>query len=157
MIRHVSLGFMRVIALCLIGIFAAYASAQENSSTPTPATVVREPTSLDSDSLAMTANIPFEFWIGPEKMAPGQYALEVLVPSVALIRSADGKVQQELFMIDIGPGVAERDSRLVFETRNGRSVLTEVWCTQARRRLTAQSATDPGNGNLTKLVELSYR
>lgn len=157
MMRHISLGFVRVIAVCLIATFAACASAQKSSSTPTSATIVREPTSLDHGSLTVTADIPFEFWIGPEKMPAGKYALQVLVPSVTLIRSADGKVEHELFMVDIGPGVAESDSRLVFVIRNGRNLLTELWCTQSKRRLTARSATDPGDGSLTEVVELSYR
>jgi hypothetical protein len=153
--RQGVLGLGRVLTFCLIEILAPAVCAQslpaqksgpkvhaQNLPGPTPMTV--------------EGSIPFEFWIGPEKMPAGQYTLQVIAPSIAIIRGTDGKMEQELFTVDIGAPVAEIESRLIFVTRNGKNMLSELWCIEGKRRLTAQSAEAPRDGDMTRVVDLSY-
>ncbi len=154
MSRKFALGVRLVVALCLIELVAVAVTAQE---TPLVQEATNESRANDLPAHpTVTVNIPFEFWIGPQRMPAGQYLLQVVVPSVAIIRSADGKLEQELFTVDIGPAVAENEARLVFVTRNGKSELTELWSKGGKRRLTSELTADTGDGASTKAVALSY-
>jgi hypothetical protein len=104
----------------------------------------------------MSANIPFEFWIGPQKMPSGNYTVEVLVPSVSIVRSADGSLEQEVYMVDIGPAVTQQESRLIFVIRNGKQELTEIWCVSGKRGLAAQNPHQDTPGKVT-VVTVSYK
>jgi hypothetical protein len=156
MSEHTALELRRILALGLIWIPVAAASAQQNPPAQKPVAELHAQNLPSRTTVTAKANIPFEFFIGPEEMPAGQYELQVIVPSVAIIRSIDGKRVQELFTLDIGPPVPENESRLVFVTRNGKRALTEIWCIEGKRRLTAEFTADQGDGAPTKTVDLSY-
>ena len=105
--------------------------------------------------LIAVASIPFEFWIGPEKMPSGLYVLEIIVPSVVVLRSKDSKAQQEVFTLDVGGGVVQKESRLIFVLRNERPMLSEIWCVTGKRRLTSETAPTEDYVR-TRVVGLSY-
>jgi hypothetical protein len=157
MSRQIALRLRRVLAICLIEILATAVCAQLSQSAQKSSTEVHGQNLPSRTAITVKASIPFDFWIGPEKMPAGLYTLEVIVPSVAIIRSTDGKLEQELFTVDIGAPVPENESRLIFVTRNGKNMLSELWCIEGKRRLTAQSAESPKDRNLTTVVGLSYR
>ena len=43
-----------------------------------------------------TVKIPFEFYVGPDKLPAGQYSIELISPTYAMLRSQDGKKQEDL-------------------------------------------------------------
>jgi hypothetical protein len=154
--RHVVLTFGRVLAFCLIEIVTTAVCAQQSQTAQKSGLAADARDLPGPTATTVKASIPFEFWIGPERMPAGPYTLQVIVPSVAIIRSADGKLEQELFTVDIGAPVAENESRLIFVTRHGKNMLSELWCIEGKRGLTAQSAEGPKDGDLTRVVDLSY-
>ena len=156
MSRQIALGFRRVLAFCLIAILTTAGCAQQSQSAQKSSVTVNDQSRPGLTTTTGKASIPFEFWIGPERMPAGHYTLQIIVPSVAIIRSADGKLEQELFTVDVGAPVAENESRLIFVTRHGKNMLSELWCIEGKRGLTAQSAEGPKDGDLTRVVDLSY-
>ena len=156
MIQQVRSALWTILALCFIQLLAVTVSAQEGSPTQKAGTAPAGQKHSDP-AIHATASIPFDFWIGPEKMPAGQYVLEMIVPSVGVIRSADGKVEQELYTLDTGDPVEEADSRLIFVMQNDKPVLSEIWSIHGKRRLTSRD-NDPPEGNAqTKVVALLYR
>jgi hypothetical protein len=131
------------------------AATQESQSVPKPdaETQMNRP---GPTATRAKASIPFEFWIGPEKLPAGDYTLQVVVPSVAIIRSADGKLEQELYMVNIGASVPANDSKLIFAVRNGRYMLWELWSINGKRRLSAVGPAEVREGDMTRVVDLSY-
>ena len=93
MIQQVRSALWTILALCFIQLLAVTVSAQEGSPTQKAGTAPAGQKHSDP-AIHATASIPFDFWIGPEKMPAGQYVLEMIVPSVGVIRSADGKVER---------------------------------------------------------------
>ena len=156
MSRQVALGFRRVLAFCLIEILTTAVCAQQSQSAQKSDLTVHAQDLAGPTTTTVKASIPFEFWIGSERMPAGQYTLQVIAPSIEIIRSADGKVEQELFTVEIGAPVAENESRLIFVTRHGKNMLSELWCIEGKWRLTAQNAEGPKDGDLTRVVDLSY-
>jgi hypothetical protein len=145
-----------MLGLCLVEIFTVAGYCQEATTPRQAEPRVQLRDSPGSNVPAMTANIPFEFWIGSQKMPSGTYTMEVLVPSVSILRSADGKLEQQLYMVDIGPPVTAEESRLVFVVRDGKEDLMEVWCVSGKRKLVAQNPQDSSSTQETRTVSLSY-
>lgn len=155
MSRQIAQGVLRVLGLCLIEVLATAASAQQSQSGQKTDAEIRTNHFGPSASSA-TASIPFEFWIGPEKMPAGDYILQTVVPSVAIIRSADGKLERELFMVDIGAPVSANESKLIFVVRNGKYMLWELWSVYGKRRLSAEDTLNPRQGEMTTVVDMAY-
>lgn len=154
--RQIAQGLFRVLGFCLIEIVAMAAWAQESE----PAQRSAEVQTQNAPGLAVSraeANIPFDFWIGPEKMPAGDYTFQVVVPSVAIIRSADGKLEEQIFMVDVGAPVARNESKLVFVMRDDKPMLFELWSIYGKRRLSAESAAVAPKKNWTRVVDLSYQ
>jgi hypothetical protein len=60
-------------------------------------------------------NVPFDFFVGGTKFPAGQYTLEGVLPSHALLRSQDGKKQQALYFNSTPEAV--KNFRAVFAVR----------------------------------------
>ena len=153
--RQIAPRLFRVLGYCLIAILAGAACAQETQ----PAQRTAEAHTQNDPGAAVSraeANIPFDFWIGPEKLPAGDYTLQVVVQSVAIIRSADGKLERQIFMVDIGPPVARSGSKLVFVVRDEKPMLFELWSIYGRRRLSSESEAVATQDNQTRVVDLSY-
>lgn len=74
-----------------------------------------------------TIRIPYEFYVGPDKLPAGQYSIELISPSYAMLRSEDGKKQEDLYFMQIGEPAKNPEAKMVFATRNGKHLLAEVW------------------------------
>lgn len=74
-----------------------------------------------------TVKIPFEFYVGPDKLPAGQYSIELISPTYAMLRSQDGKKQEDLYFMQIGEPAKNPEPKMVFATRDGRHLLAEVW------------------------------
>ncbi len=46
-----------------------------------------------------TIDVPFDFYISGNKLPAGQYSLDRIIPTYGMLRSKDGKVQQDLYFI----------------------------------------------------------
>ena len=84
-----------------------------------------------------TADIPFDFYISGVKLPAGTYTLSIIAPTYVLLRSKDGKVQQELyFMQSASPG-KNPPSKIVFAVRDGKYYFAEVWGYFGKSQLTS--------------------
>jgi hypothetical protein len=156
MIRQTAVALRRILGLVFIAMLIIVACAQESHPAQKSTTGLTTQEHPNPTTMNGTASIPFEFWIGPEKLPPGQYELEVIVPSIAILRRDDGKVQQELFTLEIGEPVAQKESKLIFVLRNEKLMLSEIWCVEGKRRLTSQAALSSGDRVQARVVSLSY-
>lgn len=97
------------------------------------------------------ADIPFDFYISGVKLPAGQYTLDIIAPTYVMLRSKDGKVQQDLyFMQSASPG-KNPPSKIVFAVRNGKYYFAEVWSYFGKAQLTSFN---PQAGDQTKDVPL---
>ena len=98
-----------------------------------------------------TADIPFDFYISGVKLPAGPYTLSLIAPTYVLLRSKDGKVQQDLyFMQDASPG-KNPPSKIVFAVRDGKYYFAEVWGYFGKSQLTSFN---PQPGDTSKDVPL---
>ena len=157
MVRQVAVTLKKILPLLFIGALVAAACAQESQPDQRLLRGLTTQSHPNPATMTAAASIPFEFWIGTEKMPAGQYVLEIIVPSIAILRTDDGKAQQELFTLSIGGPVTQKESRLIFVLRNEKLTLSEIWCVEGKRRLTSQTAPSDEDGVQTRVVTLSYR
>jgi hypothetical protein len=98
-----------------------------------------------------TADIPFDFYISGVKLPAGQYTLSIIAPTYVLLRSKDGKVEQDLyFMQSASPG-KNPPFKIVFAQRDGKYYFSEVWSILGTSQLTSFN---PQPGDKTKDVPL---
>ncbi len=77
--------------------------------------------------LILTVNVPFEFNVGEKVFPAGQYKIVRTAPDMLVLR--DGH-DQFLASVVAGPVQAlgeQPDSKLRFEMKDGRHVLSQVW------------------------------
>ena len=74
-----------------------------------------------------SADIPFEFYVGSEKLPAGRYSIELVSPSYAMLRSQDGKKELALYFVQVGEPPKEPEMKLVFATRDQKHLLAEAW------------------------------
>jgi hypothetical protein len=92
-----------------------------------------------------TADIPFDFYVSGNKLPAGAYSLDMIAPTYVMLRSKDGKIQQDLyFMQDAVPG-KNPPSQVVFAVRDGKYYFAEVWGWFGKSQLTSFTA-QPGDG-----------
>ena len=98
-----------------------------------------------------TADIPFDFYISGVKLPAGQYTLSIVAPTYVLLRSKDGKVEQDLyFMQSASPG-KNPPFKIVFAERDGKDYFSQVWSILGTSQLTSFN---PMPGDKTKDVPL---
>jgi len=84
-----------------------------------------------------TANIPFDFYISGNKMPAGEYTLEVVVPTYGIIRSKDGKLQQDLYFFQIASPGRKPESKIIFNLRDGKYYFSQVSSWLGKSQLTS--------------------
>jgi len=84
-----------------------------------------------------TADIPFDFYIAGNKLPAGQYSLDLIAPTYVLLRSKDGKTQQDLYFLQTAVAGKNNPSKIVFAVREGKYYFAEVWSTFGRAQLTS--------------------
>ncbi len=118
---------------CAVAILCGLVSAQE-----------KRPTSG-------TADIPFDFYISGSKLPAGQYTLDRIVATYVLLHSSDGKVSQDLYLLQNAGPVPNTPNQLVFALRDGKYYFAEVWSWYGKSQL---SSFNPQAGDQTKDVPL---
>ena len=84
-----------------------------------------------------TADIPFDFYIAGNKLPAGQYTLNIIAPTYVLLRSKDGKTQQDLYFLQTASPGKNPPSKIVFALRDGKYYLAEVWSYLGKAQLTS--------------------
>lgn len=97
------------------------------------------------------ANIPFDFYISGVKMPAGSYAVELIAPTYALLRSQDGKSEQDLYFLQSAPPSKGLPSKLLFALRDGKYYLAGIWSAYGKSQLSSFSSRP---GDQTKDVPL---
>jgi hypothetical protein len=98
-----------------------------------------------------TADIPFDFYISGVKMAAGPYTLDRIAATYVLLRSQDGKSQQDLYFLQSAPPTKNLPSKLLFALRDGKYYLSGIWSAYGKSQL---SSFAPKAGDQTKDVPL---
>jgi hypothetical protein len=73
-----------------------------------------------------TADIPFDFYIAGNNLPADQYTLKIVAPAYVLLRSKDGKTQQDLYFLQTASPGKNPPSKIVFTLRDGEYYLAEV-------------------------------
>jgi hypothetical protein len=96
-------------------------------------------------------DVPFDFYISGTKFPAGQYTLDRIVATYVMLRSKDGKVEQDLYFIQTA--VAEKNPvlKVVFALREGKYYMAEIWSWYGKAQL---SSFTPNAGDQTKDVPL---
>ena len=98
-----------------------------------------------------TIDVPFDFYISGEKLPAGQYTLDRIIPTYVMLRSKDGKVQQELYLIQTAVPVKNPPLKVIFALRDGKYYFAEVWSWYGKSQL---GSFTPSASDQTKDVPL---
>ena len=98
-----------------------------------------------------TIDVPFDFYISGQKFPAGQYTLDRIIPTYVMLRSKDGKVQQELYFVQTGVPVKNPPLKVIFALRDGKYYFAEVSSWYGKSRL---SSFTPSASDQTKDVPL---
>jgi hypothetical protein len=91
-----------------------------------------------------TADIPFDFYIAGNKLPAGQYMLNIIAPTYVLLRSKDGKAQQDLYFMQTAVAAKNNPSKIIFAGRDGKYYFAEVWSYFGKAQLTSFNS-QPGD------------
>ncbi len=75
----------------------------------------------------VTATIPFDFVVGQTALPAGQYVFLRTGSNQLLVRNAEGRNFATVVTGSVAATKAPKNSKLRFETVNGRHLLTQVW------------------------------
>ena len=84
-----------------------------------------------------TIDVPFDFYISGEKLPAGQYTLDRIVPTYVMLRSKDGKVQQDLYFIQTAVPLTNPQLKVIFALRDGKYYFAEVWSWYGKSQLSS--------------------
>jgi hypothetical protein len=82
-----------------------------------------------------TIDVPFDFYISGGKLPAGQYTLDRVVSTYVMLRDKDGKVQQDLYLIQTDAPVKNSPLKVIFALRDGKYYFAEVWSWYGKSRL----------------------
>jgi hypothetical protein len=98
-----------------------------------------------------TIDVPFDFYISGTKLPAGQYMLDIVAPTYVLLRSKDGKVQQDLYFLQTAVPGKNPSSKVIFAMRDGKYYFSEIWSWRGKSQL---STFTPNANDQTKEVPL---
>ena len=100
-------------------------------------------------------DVPFDFYISGNKFPAGQYTLEAIAPTYALLRSKDGKSQQDLYFLQIAIASKDTPAKVIFALRDGKYYFSQVWSWFGKAQLSSFTprATDQTKDVPLKAVE----
>jgi hypothetical protein len=92
-----------------------------------------------------TIDVPFDFYISGNKLPAGQYSLDRIIPTYGMLRSKDGKVQQDLYFIQTAVPEKNPPLKVIFELRDGKYYFAEIWSWYGKSQLSSftPNAKDP--------------
>jgi hypothetical protein len=82
-------------------------------------------------------DVPFDFYISGQKLPAGQYTLDRIVPTYVMLRSKDGKTQQDLYLLQTASPVKNPPLKVIFALREGKYYFAEVWSWYGKSQLTS--------------------
>jgi hypothetical protein len=82
-------------------------------------------------------DVPFDFYISGNKLPAGQYTFDIIAPTYVMLRSQDGKVQQDLYFMQVASPTKNPVAKVVFSLRDGKYYLFEVWGWFGKSQLTS--------------------
>jgi hypothetical protein len=102
-----------------------------------------------------TIDVPFDFYISGEKLPAGQYTLDRVAPTYLMLRSKDGKVEQDLYFIQTAASVKNPPLKVIFALRDGKYYFAEVWSWYGKSQLNSftPSASDQAKDVPLKAAE----
>ena len=105
------------------------------------------------------ATIPFEFWLGGDRLPAGNYQIEVIeATAYVLFRSTDGKIVDGAYTLALDEDpVKESDAKLVFRIQDGRRYLYEGWGPYGKRVVTVESGRPAPSGDNRAEVPIRYQ
>jgi len=105
------------------------------------------------------ANIPFDFWIGGNRLPAGDYVIEHLESTSYLyFRNMDGKSAQDVYTLPMDDVAAkDGESQLVFELRNANHYLYGGWGPFGRRVVVSESSRPAPAGENRAVVPIEFR
>lgn len=111
--------------------------------------------SAQSQPTRGTLDVPFDFYISGTKFAAGEYMLEAIAPTYALLRSKDGKSQQDLYFLQTAVASKNTPNKVIFAVRDGKYYFSQVWSWFGKAQLSSFTprATDQTKDLPLKLVE----
>ncbi len=98
-----------------------------------------------------SANIPFDFYIAGNKLPAGDYNFDLIAPTYVLMRSQDGKVQQDLYFLQQSVANKNTPSEITFAVRDGKCYFAEMSGWFGKTQLTSFTAQ---SGDTRKTVPL---
>lgn len=102
-----------------------------------------------------TIDVPFDFYISGEKLPAGQYTVDRIAPTYGVLRSKDGRVQQNLYFIQTAVPVKNTPLKVIFALRDGKYYFAEIWSWYGKSRLSSftPSASDKAKDVPLKAAE----
>jgi hypothetical protein len=97
-------------------------------------------------SKTATVDVPFAFYVAGSKLPAAKYTLNIVAPTYVLLRSQDGKTQQDLYFLQTASPEKDHPSKVIFALRNGKYYLAEVWSYLGKAQLTSFTSR-PGDEN----------
>jgi hypothetical protein len=96
-------------------------------------------------------DVPFEFYVSGVKLPAGQYMLDRVAPTYVLLRSKDGALQQDLYLLQTAVPTKNTPLKVVFAQRDGKYYFAEIWSWYGKSQL---SSFTPQSGDQMKDVPL---
>jgi hypothetical protein len=75
----------------------------------------------------LEVKIPFNFRVGPQEFAAGEYSLKPLLPHTMLLRNRAGQVLTSMATNSVESIEIQRSVKLVFNGYGGRYFLAQIW------------------------------
>ncbi len=100
-------------------------------------------------------DVPFDFYISGAKLPAGQYTLDRIAAAYVMLRSKDGKVEQDLYFIQTAAPLKNPSLKVIFALRGGKYYFDEVWSWYGKSRLNSftPSASDQAKDVPLKAAE----
>ncbi len=86
------------------------------------------------------------FYVAGSKLPAGKYTLNIVAPTYVLLRSQDGKTQQDLYFLQTASPEKDHPSKVIFALRDGKYYFAEVWSYLGKAQLTSFTSR-PGDEN----------
>jgi hypothetical protein len=96
-------------------------------------------------------DVPFDFYISGVKLPAGQYLLDRVAPTYVLLRSKDGSLQQDLYLLQTAVPTKNTPLQVVFAQRAGKYYFAEISSWYGKSQL---SSFTPQSGDKMKDVPL---
>jgi hypothetical protein len=96
---------------------------------------------------AIRVTVPFDFTVGKQTLAAGEYSVTVIKPGMLQVQRVDGAGTADVLTTYIGGGPSQdRSPRLIFHSYNNHYFLSQIWIADV----------NPGHELFASASELQY-